>query len=308
MALAHRIGRPFLEFSGLAHRAAIEGFRSSYAGAAKRSMRAIELARRHGWTDDPAAGIAYVILGIVLAWRGRLDEEEGWVQRAERTVRPEAEPIAGLLVHYVRGLLELIRGRNVGALAAFQAAERRAVLLAAPHLLLRRVRGLQLPALMRLGETEHAEQALADLGEQDGKRGEIRIATAVLRLARDDPHGATTALSPLLNGTAPVTRSTWLPQAFMLEAMARNTLGDRGAAGRAVERALDLAEPDGTPSAFLIQPAPDPLERHARECTKHASLIAEILSLFPVEHGGPEGHGMTASPDARKRPGGSPPG
>jgi LuxR family maltose regulon positive regulatory protein len=307
VALAHRIGRPFLEFSGLAHRAAIEGFRSSYARAAERSMQAIELARRHGWTDDPAAGIAYVILGIVLAWRGRLEEAEGWVQRAERTVRPEAEPIAGLLVHYVRGLLELIRGRNAGALAAFQAAERRAVLLAAPHLLLRRVRGLQLPALVRLGETERAEQALADLGEQDRERGEIRIATAVLRLAQDDPHGATTALAPVLNGSAPVTRSTWLPQAFMLEAMARNTLGDPGAAGRAVEHALDLAEPDGTLSAFLIQPAPDLLERHARERTKHASLIAEILSLFPVEHGGPEGHGMTASPDARKRPGGSPP-
>jgi LuxR family transcriptional regulator, maltose regulon positive regulatory protein len=57
----------------------------------------------------------------------------------------------------------------------------------------------------------------------------------------------------------------------------------------------------------LIQPAPDLLERHARKCTKHASVIAEILSLFPVEHGGPEGHRLTASPDARERSGGSPP-
>ena len=42
----------------------------------------------------------------------------------------------------------------------------------------------------------------------------------------------------------------------MLEATARDALGDPGAAGRALERALDLAEPDGTLSAFLIHPAP----------------------------------------------------
>ena len=51
-----------ISLSGLAHQAAIEGFRSSYSLAAERSLQAIELARRHGWTDEPAAGIAYVIL------------------------------------------------------------------------------------------------------------------------------------------------------------------------------------------------------------------------------------------------------
>ena len=39
----------------------------------------------------------------------------------------------------------------------------------------------------------------------------------------------------------------------MLEAIARDALGDPAAAGRALERALDLAEPDGTLTAV---PAP----------------------------------------------------
>ena len=60
---------------------------------------------------------------------------------------------------------------------------------------------------MRLGETEQAEQALADLDDQDRERGEIRIATAVLRLAQDDPHAATAALAPVLDGSAPVVSS-----------------------------------------------------------------------------------------------------
>ena len=53
----------------------------------------------------------------------------------------------------------------------------------------------------------------------------------------------------------------------MLEAIARDALGDPAAAGRALERALDLAEPDRALLAFLLHPAPGLLERHARHST-----------------------------------------
>jgi LuxR family maltose regulon positive regulatory protein len=277
--LARRIGRPFLEYNGLAYQATLEMTRS-FAAAAERGRQAVELARQHGWTDEPAAGVAYMALGAVLAWQGRPGEAEPWIQRAERTVRPEAEPAAALLVHYTRGLIELGRGRDREALAAFQAAERTAGHLAAPHLLVPRVQGLLLLTLVRLGETEHAGQVLADLGGQGRQLGEIRIATAALRLAQDDPHAASAALAPVLDGSAPVPRWAWLIQAFVLEAIARDALGDPAAAGRAIERALDLAEPDGTFGSFLLHPAPGLLERHARHRTAHASLLMEIRSLL----------------------------
>ena len=60
VALARRIGRPYLEFTGLAYQAAIEFFRS-FARAVERSRQAVELAERHGWTDEPAAGLASLI-------------------------------------------------------------------------------------------------------------------------------------------------------------------------------------------------------------------------------------------------------
>ena len=250
------------------------------------------------------------MLAIVLAWRGRLEEAEPWIQRAERTVRPEAEPTAGLLVCYGRGLLELARGHCADALTAFRAAEPLAGLLAAPQLLLRRVQALRLQAMVRLGETERAERALAELDEQERERGQIRIATAVLRLAQDHPRAAINALGPVLDGSAPVTRSTWLAQAFMLEATARNALGDPAAAGRALERALDLAEPDSTLSAFLIHPVPALLKRYARHSTRHAALISEILDLLPQPQprgpGGPRGVGR-AAPQDRGGLGGSSP-
>ena len=133
---------------------------------------------------------------------------------------------------------------------------------------------------MRLGETEQAEQALAGLGERDRDRGEMRIAAAVLRLAQDDPHAATVALAPVLDGSARVGWRSWLVEAFLLEAIARDALGDPAAAGRALERALDLAEPDGALLWFLLHPAPGLLERQARQRTAHAALIAEILDLL----------------------------
>jgi len=285
IALAHRTGRPYLEFTGLAHQAGVEAFRS-LARAEELGRQAVDLAERHGWTDDPAAGAAYVALASGLVWQGRIKEAEGWVQHAERTGRPEADPAANMGIWYVRALLELARGRDHEAVAAFRAAERLAGLLPAPHVLLSRTWALQLHALVRLGELERTGRVLAGLEEQDRERGEIRTATAALRLAQDDPRAATAALAPVLEGSAPVPRRFWLAHAFMLEAIAREALGDPATAGRAVERALDVAEPDGALMAFLLQPAPGLLERHARDCPRHAALISEILSLLPAEPGG----------------------
>ncbi|HEX6453316.1 MAG TPA: LuxR C-terminal-related transcriptional regulator [Trebonia sp.] len=287
--LAHRTGRPFLEFTGLAYQAVISLTHSSYAEAAERSRQVIELAQRHGWTDEPPAGIAYAVLGATLAWRGRPEEAEPWMQQAERTLRTEADPAAVAGLSYVRGVIELARGRDADALAALQTAERLAGRLAAPHYLLAPTRALHLHALIRLGETERAEQALAGLGEQDRERGEIRIAVAALRLTQDDPRAATVALAPVLEGAAPLVRRTWPAAAFLLEAIARDALGDEAAAGRALERALELAEPEGALWYFLLRPAPDLFERQARQRTAHASLIAEIRSLLAARLASPPG-------------------
>jgi LuxR family maltose regulon positive regulatory protein len=278
VALARRIGRPFLEFTGLAHQAAVEHFRSSLARSAERGRQAVELAERHGWTDDPAAGTAYLILGGALAWQ-RPEEAESWVLRAERTITAEAEPAAALGAHHIRGVLELARGRDADALTAFRAAERLAGQLTAPHLFALSNRALLVHVLLRLGETERAEQALAGLAEEDRERGEVRTALAALRLAQGDPHAAAAVLAPVLDGSAPVNHPVWLAEAFMLEAIARDELGDPTAAGRALERVLDLAEPESAHLFFLLQPATDLLERHARHHTAHAALLAEILDL-----------------------------
>ena len=279
VALARQVGRPYLEFSGLAYLAAAETGRS-FARAAEHSRQAIELAGRHGWSDEPALGTACLALASTLTWQGRLEEAEPWVQRAERTAGADADPGTGTKIHYVRGILELARGRPADALAALRTAERLARRLAPAQLLVPQARAMLVQAQVRLGENERAEQILDGLAEHDRADGQTRIATAVLRLSQHDPSAAAVALAPLLDGSAPVLPRVWDAHAFLLEAIIRDALGDPAASGRALEGALDLAEPDGAIWAFLLHPMPALLKRHAGHGTAHAALIAEILSLL----------------------------
>ena len=278
-ALAVRVGRPYLEFASLVSWARAATARS-FALVTEFSTRAIELAGRHGWTDDPLTGDAYMMLGAALVWRGRLEEAEPWIQRAERASRAEAEPAAALALRYVRAHFELASGRAEDALTAFRAADRQAARLVGPHPLATQVRSALLQTLVRTGAAECAEQRIAELDDKERETGEMRAALATLRLAQGDPRAAALALEPVLDGSAPVIRQASLSEAFVLEAAARDALGDSDAAARALERALDIAESDGAVLPFLLHPVPGLLERHPRHRTVHASLISEILNLL----------------------------
>jgi LuxR family transcriptional regulator, maltose regulon positive regulatory protein len=277
IVLARQGGRPYLEFTGLAYQAPHEFYRS-WARGAERGRQAVELAERHGWTDDPAVGVACSTVAIVLGWQGQPDEAEPWIQRAERTLTADTQPAAVLPIRVIRGMLELIRNRNAAALAAFEAAELLAQRLAGPHYFIPRTRSLLIHALVRLGQAGRAEQFLATLGEQDRDRGEVRVAAAVLRLAQGDPQAALAALAPVQEGPHPQDYwGFWRARAHVLEAIARDALGDPDAADTALERALDLSERNGDLTPFLLYPASGLLELHARHGTAHAALVAEIL-------------------------------
>jgi LuxR family transcriptional regulator, maltose regulon positive regulatory protein len=305
ITLARKIGRPYLEFLGLAHRTSIATVWSSpYALAEERARQTIELARRHGWTDEPAAGIAYNTLAAGGIWRRQLEEAADWVRRAERTLRAEADPMTAIVIRYIRALLELARGRYQEVLATFEAAERLSRLLDAPDWPLMRARALRLHALVRLGETGRADQDIAEIGKQGPLSGEIRMALAALRIAQDDPHAATVALAPILSGAVPVAPATWLSLACLLEAMARDALGDPAAARDAMRRALEAATPDGVLATFLFHPpARELFDRYAPDRGDQAALAAEIRNLLPAEPpGGPPAEPKLGAPEASPRP------
>jgi LuxR family maltose regulon positive regulatory protein len=221
--------------------------------------------------------------------QGRIEEAERALGRAERTVRTEVEPAAGMRLHGGRGMLEFVTGRHDAALSAFRAVERLARSLVSPHTLAPRLRSQLLQTLVRSGETRQVEQALADMDGPEREQGEIRIAEASLRLAQDDPKAAAAVLAPVIDGSAPLQNAhLWEVQASLLQAIACDALGDAGAARRALERALDRAEPERLLYPFLCDPAPDLLDRHRRAGTAHAGLIAEILNALAGRQPGAE--------------------
>ena len=227
--------------------------------------------------------------------QGRLEEAERALSQAERTVRAEAEPAAGMRLHYGRGMLEFVSGRHDAALSAFRAAERLASSLVTPHTLAPRLRSHLLQTLVRTGETRRVEQALADLDGPERGRGETRLAEASLRLAQDDPTAAAAVLAPVIDGSVLMPNAhLWDVQAFLLQAIACDTLGDASAARRALEQALDRAAPEGLLFPFLYDPVPDLLDRHRRGGTTHAGLIAEILNVLAGQKPGspPAGRGL----------------
>jgi LuxR family maltose regulon positive regulatory protein len=82
------------------------------------------------------------------------------------------------------------------------------------------------------------------------------------------------------DGSAPGSHQVWQIAAFLLEASARDALGEREAAGRALERGPDLAEPAGLLFPFLLYPMPELLERHARQRTVDPALIRKIIGAL----------------------------
>jgi LuxR family maltose regulon positive regulatory protein len=278
LALAQRINRPLLEVGALAHWALATAYASPTLGE-EQARQAVELARAQGWTDEGFVGVAYTVISSLAVWRGQLDEAAEWAARAERALSTDALPATGLLLHVNRGLLELVRGRPAEALSAFRAAKRLDAQMTT-HSLAPIVRANGFIALISSGETERVRQRLAEMDAEERDSAGMRVMAALLDVAGGDPDGAIVRLEPLFDEARPVEDLRWTLQGLVVGAIALDAAGDAGGSSRALERALDLAEPDGLVLPFLLFRAPELLERHARLHTAHAALIAEILTLL----------------------------
>lgn len=279
MRLAREMGWPYLELLGRAHSARVALGHSLELGA-RQSMEAIEMARQHGWSEQPIAGVAYTQLANAELNQGRVQEAGRWLDRAHRILWQELEPAAGMNFHWIRAAFELASGRPQWALDEFRAAEHLAGLLRAPHIGVGWMRAHALQTRLRLGETGYVGGALAKVGEAERETAAMRTVVAGLRLVGDDPQAATLALAPVIDGTVPAGDPVWLMEVLLLDAVARDALGDQLSAWRALDAALSLAEPDRMLYPFIIHPEPELLRRYAGQSTAHNALIARLLALL----------------------------
>ena len=279
LALARLIDRPYVQIGCLSHLAVLAA-RSSLALARQRSLEAIAIAEAHGWATDPIACTALAMMASADAAQGRFEEGSRWLDRAEHSIRAELDPATALLVHFVRGELHVGEGRLGEALGEFRAAERLQDVLATSHALTGPARVSIAQTQLRMGDVAGARATVASLTERDHEFGEARTALAALRLAEETRGRPSRYSRRCSTARLPVVRAGTVIQALMLDAVARDQLGDRVTAERDIERALDIAEPDSLVFPFIVVPARDLLERHPRHRTAHAALLADLLSVL----------------------------
>jgi LuxR family maltose regulon positive regulatory protein len=283
VALSQRINSPYLEINALGHWGLLAALRS-FPLAQQRFRRAIDLAEAHGWTEGSAMPMAYVGLAYTLIWQGEVDEAERWLEQAQRVQERDRETTTALVEELARGFVATLRGRNDAALAAFRAAERHSQSVVTGHTVSARGRALVLNTRLTMGETKEVERALADLDETVRSTGDIRVLAAALHLAQNNPEGAQAEIAPVIDGSAPMTWAMWSISAHLLDAIARDGQQDVEGAHRALELALDMADPNDALLPFLLYPAPELLRRHARGRTSHAQLISKILNFQGQRH------------------------
>jgi LuxR family transcriptional regulator, maltose regulon positive regulatory protein len=279
LELARRNGRSYVEMGCLGHLAVAAG-RYSLTASRKLAAQTLDIMAKFGWMSEPIAPMVLASMGAVDAWQGRFDDAQSWLDRAEEALRPDAEPAKGVLVRYARGIQHLGQGRLEKAVAEFAEAQRLQSLMVTPDPLAIQARALQVQALVRLGDIAAARNALATVADDERRYGETQAALASIHLAERDARAAVDVLATVLTGTTHVVRDASITNALLLDALARDMLGDARAAEDDIERALDLAERDGLILPFVMTPARQLLERHPRHRTAHAALLATILDVL----------------------------
>ncbi len=298
LSLAQQAERPYLEISCLAHLGiARPDAGGSVLGGVHDAEQAIARAEALGWGEEAIITPALAISGIALMWLGRFDEAERRLDRADRALRPEEDPMTTLIVRWATGLLRLIQGRLEEALAGLTEAQRLSSLMGKE---VRTVepRGVMLQTEVRMGKVAEASAALAELDEDERDRALIRIAAAEIHLAQDDPEAALEVLAPVIEGSRRAAHSTTsLIDALLFVALARARLDDTRATEEAIERALEVAEREGIIVPFAVAPVGELLERHPRHRTAHGALLSQILDVLSGASPKPSGGARAAAED-----------
>jgi hypothetical protein len=191
------MNRPYLEFGCLAHLAIAAPLSGLSASAALAfSEEAVTIAEAHGLATNPIVALAFAIGAGSLAWLGRFDEAEQWLERAVLALRSGGDPGTELALHHARGLLYSGQGRLEDALAEFRNGEKVQGMLAGEHALMVDLRARIMLTQVRMGALSDARAALDSIAEQDRDRAEVRLPAAAIYVAEGSPEEAIELLAP----------------------------------------------------------------------------------------------------------------
>src|SRR5512133_954666 len=227
---------------------------SSIQGGLRLSDEAVTIAEAHGWGTHRIVAPAVAATAAALTWLGRIDEAARWLDRVDQAQGPPAEVEREPVLHYAHAFVRLGQGRFEEALGEFRAAERVRPLLAREHALPLEVRAWIVQTQAVMGKTAAARAALAALDPDERDGAGLRIAAGALALSEGRPQDVVDVVAPMIADTPEhvvggrpqvlnMRRAT--VHALLLDAVARDQLGDPRRAEASIEHALELAEADG---------------------------------------------------------------
>jgi LuxR family maltose regulon positive regulatory protein len=286
--LALEYGNDFLLFIAESHLAAVDARQGRLTDARGHARTAIQLGERRGWTDLPHMAIAYVALATVHLWWNELDEAERASELARDALGRSPEPMLPPVVAQLRAWIHALRGDPVTALEVLRGRESDRGL--PPWL---RVTSAMIEAelWLSLGEPARARGSLEAISSIDVSDPAITLAR--LELALGEPDEALRAIAGFLaDGREPV-MPTSRTEAWAIDAIARDAIHDEPGALRAIERALDLAEPRGYSGAIIRHGAPvrSLLRRRIAKGTAHRAFAGELLAVLEQEPGARQSNG-----------------
>jgi LuxR family maltose regulon positive regulatory protein len=275
--LAVECGNDYVLFMAESYAAAADVREGRLREGWTRAHTAIQLAERRGWTRLAHAALAYSTLGTVHLWQDELSEAERFAELAVETLEHSNEPLLGPAVAQLRARLLILRGDLLTALDLLRGAAANGPL---PPFLRVSTGLLEAELWLGLGEPARARRRLAEIGMEDAPDAAIGLAR--LELACGDPGAAIRAVATFLaDERAPV-----LPfartETWVIDAVARDAVHDEEGALRAIERALDLAEPRGYSNIIARYGAPvrSLLRRRVARGTGHRALAGQLLSTL----------------------------
>jgi LuxR family transcriptional regulator, maltose regulon positive regulatory protein len=275
--LALECGNDFVLFLAEGYAAAADARDGRLQEAHTRAHTAVQLAERRGWTRLAHAAIAYSTLATVHLWRGEVEPANELAERAAETLEHSTEPLLRPAVSQVRARLLVLKGDPLTALDLLAAANVDGPL---PPFLRVSTGLLEAELWLSLGEPARARKRLAEIDREDASDAAIGLAR--VELASGDPGAAIRAVATFLGDEREPVLPFARAEAWAIDAIARDAIHDEDGALRALERALDLAEPRGYAGILARYGAPlrSLLRRRVARGTVHRALAAQLLATF----------------------------
>jgi LuxR family transcriptional regulator, maltose regulon positive regulatory protein len=284
LAAARRAGRDGLVVGFLGQLAAVTGA-SRLGEGVRMAQEALALAERRGWSQNPSAACAYLVLGGAHFEWGDLAAAERYLDLA-MACRPE--PAISLTIGLTRAVAAYAKGDPAAGLAILRGAQQEVQRLNGPYVMAASLRQWEARLLAATGRVDQAQALLSTFDESGPASAATLAFRAELQLAEGDAAGAVATLAPCLDGSAPPLVAYQRLETLLLDAVAHQRLGDLDAAATSLEHALGVAKPEGYRQVFwnLGEDVHALLLRQQERGTSHPQLLAELLDR-PAFSGAP---------------------